>query len=92
MEVPLALARPGAPALKVLLLEHHPMQQRRVAAAVLLRPGDHGQAGVEQHPIPMPMLGKAFGVVVGLRRDRLSVGREEIPYLGLEGQCVFVEF
>jgi hypothetical protein len=66
------------------------MQQRRVAAAILLRPGDHRQAGVEQHPVPMPVLCEAFRVVIGLRRDLVGVRRQEVPDFGLEGQRLVV--
>ena len=71
---------------EVLLLVDHPLQQRGVAAAVLLGPGDHRQAGVEKHLVPTPVLLEALGGVVRLRRERLLVRGKEVAYLGLERQ------
>ena len=81
----------GCAGAEVLLLVDHPLQQRGVAAAVLLGPGDHRQAGVEKHLVPAAVLLEAFGGVVGLRRERVLVGGEELAHLGPELRGVVVE-
>ena len=69
---------------EVLLFEHHPLQQARVAAAVLLRPGDHRQPGVEKHPVPAPVLIESLGGVIGLGGELARVLRQEGPDLVAE--------
>ena len=69
---------------EVLLFEDHPLQQRRVSAAVAFRPGDDRQPRVEEHLVPAAMLFETVGGVVGLRRERVGVRGKELPHLGAE--------
>ena len=81
IDVPFALARPGAPALKYSSSNATHCSRLASRPPYFLRPRDHRQSGVVKHLVPAPMLLEAFGGVVGLRRERLLVRGEEIPGL-----------
>src|SRR5439155_19486982 len=67
----------------VLLLEEQPLDQARLAAAVLPRPRDDGPAGAEQRALPLDVQGEPLGGIARRQAAR-HVGLEPGPGLGSE--------
>src|SRR5690606_33298075 len=76
----------------VLLLEDHPLFERRVASAELLGPGDDRQSCVGQTPFPLTVLFEAFRGVHRLQRCARNVRLEEGAHLVAERDGGVVEF
>ncbi len=76
----------------VLLLEHDPLLERRVAASERFGPRDDGQARVGEKGLPLPVLVEALGGVHRLQRSLRNVLREEDAHLVAECEGGVVEY